>query len=91
MEETSVVAAIICCKTFSFSLNYLSVPLSVKRIKIADWHHIIYKVQKKTQNWTSSRGANRAGWVGRVGLTFWKKLGRVGLIYMLCVFFLIFD
>lgn len=49
-------ADIFGCKISTFPIKYLGVPLSNKRLSLADWNTVVDIVTKKSQNWKGTGG-----------------------------------
>jgi hypothetical protein len=49
-DESHMFVALASCKLSQFSLKYLGVPLSDKKLSCAEWNGIIDKVQRKLPN-----------------------------------------
>jgi Reverse transcriptase (RNA-dependent DNA polymerase) len=49
-DEASLFVVLACCKLSQFSLNYLGVPLSDKKLCCSEWNDIIDKVKRKLLN-----------------------------------------
>lgn len=49
--QLDLLASSFKCKTATFPMKYLGVPLHDRRLKVNDWSFLISKIEKKLQNW----------------------------------------